>query len=108
MSNMPEKDAGLWAAVAAFLSAHSPQISAFAMSVAVAVLRVVYGGGGRRQQLLEGSLCGLAAVAVVPLLEYLGLPSSMAIFAGCLVGFVGAKNIEGYADRILGRKADHL
>jgi len=105
MKQMPEKDPGLWAAISAFLSVHGSQVYAVLMSFAVAALRVVYGGGGRRQMLLEGALCGLAALAMVPLLEYLGLPSSMAIFAGAAVGFVGVEKLREYADRLLGRKA---
>lgn len=101
---MPERDPGLWASISAFLSAHWPQIYAFLMSVAVAALRVVYGGGGHRQMVIEGALCGLAALATVPLLEYLGLPSNLAVFIGACAGFIGVEKIREYADRILSRK----
>lgn len=103
MPKMPERDPGLWASISAFLSAHWPQIYAFLMSVAVAALRVVYGGGGHRQVVIEGALCGLAALAMVPLLEYLGLPSNLAVFTGAAVGFVGVEKLREYADRLLGR-----
>lgn len=106
MTKMPERDPGLWAAITAFLHLHGAQVYAFLMSVAVAALRVVYGGGGHRQMAIEGALCGLAALATVPLLEYLGLPSNLAVFIGACAGFVGVEKIREYADRILSRKVD--
>lgn len=101
---MPERDPGLLAAIAAFINLYGSQIYAFLMSVAVAALRVVYGGGGHRQMFLEGTLCGLAALATVPLLEYLGLPSNLAVFIGACAGFIGVEKIREYADRILSQK----
>ena len=64
MAHMPEKDPGQWAALIAWVIAHQPQLGAAGLSVAIAVLRVVYGGGSRRQMLLEGALCGLITLAL--------------------------------------------
>lgn len=63
MAPMPEKDPGLWAALIAWVIAHQPQLYAAGLSVAIAVFRVMYGGGNRRQMLLEGALCGLITLA---------------------------------------------
>lgn len=106
MPTMPEKDPALWTALLAWVSTVAPQLYAPALSVAVAVLRVIYGGGGSRQMVLEGLLCGLATLSLVPLLEWLGLPSNMATFAGGMVGFVGVEKLREYADRLIGRKVD--
>ncbi len=106
MPKMHDKDPSLWAALLAWFSVHQPQLYAFLLSVGIAVLRVVYGRGSRRQMFLEGALCGLVTLALVPLLEWLGLPQSMATFVGGAVGFMGVEKIRDYADRWLGRKVD--
>lgn len=80
MPNMPEKDPGLWAAMIAWLLLHQPQLYAAGLSIGIAVLRVMYGGGTSRQMYLEGALCGLVTLSLVPLLEWMGLPQSMATF----------------------------
>lgn len=102
---MPEKSPDLWAALFAWLAVNQPQLYAMALSIGIAVLRVVYGGGTRRQMALEGALCGLVTLALVPLLEWAGLPQSMATFAGGAVGFMGVEKLREYADRFLSKKA---
>lgn len=106
MPNMPEKDPGLWAAALAWLVLHQPQLFAAGLSVVVAVLRVMYGGGTRRQMCLEGALCGLVTLSLVPLLEWMGLPQSMATFAGGAVGFLGVEKVRGYYERAAARKVE--
>ncbi|MFD2405467.1 phage holin, lambda family [Azorhizophilus paspali] len=90
----------------AWLAAHQPQIGAFALSAAVGGLRVVYGGGSRRQMLLEAALCGLMTLAAIPLLAYFGLPQSMATVAGGGIGFIGVEKLRDYSDRIFARKVE--
>lgn len=102
---MPEKSPDLWAALLAWLSIHAPSVYAFLLSAAIAVVRVIYGGGTRRQMVLEGVMCGLATLTLVPLLQYLGLPQSMATFAGGLVGFIGVEKLRDIAIRFGERKA---
>lgn len=97
---MPEKNPDLWAAVISWLSANAPSLYALLLSIAIAALRVIYGGGTRRQMLLEGALCGLATLAVVPLLRVTGLPESMATFAGGLIGFMGVEKLRDIAVRL--------
>lgn len=103
-----KEDPSFWAALLAWLSLHQPQIYAGLTAGLTALVRVIYGGGGRRQMMLEGALCGLIAVSLVPVLEYLSLPSNLATFAGCMVGFMGVEKIRDYANRWLGRKADQV
>jgi len=101
---MPEKDPTLWVSVLAWLGTIAAALYAPGLSVAIAVLRVIYGNGGRRQMFIEGALCGLCTLSIVPLLEWLGLPSSMATFAGGAVGFLGVDKLRVYADRFLDAK----
>lgn len=101
MSNMPEKNPGVWAAALAWLAAHQTQIYA-SEAAAVALCRVVYGGGGKRQMVLE-AICGMIGSSLIPVLEYLTLPANLATFAGCMVGFVGVEKLRDYSDRFMSR-----
>jgi lambda family phage holin len=101
---MNDKDPQLWATLAQWASENAPAILAPALSFVIAGLRVIYGGGERRQVFLEAALCGLATVSIVPALEWLGLPQSMATFAGGMVGFVGVEKLRAYADKLIGLK----
>lgn len=101
-----EKDPNTWAALLAWLSAHQPAIAAGVFAGVMALCRVVYGGGGIRKAVLEGAICGLIGMSLIPLLEYFSLSSGLANFAGCMVGFIGVDKLRDYADRFLGRKAD--
>ena len=103
---MPEKNPDLWAAFSAWLSVHQPQVYAGFMAAAVAMLRVVYGGGKRRQILLEGAICGLIGVALIPLLEWMAMPPNLATFGGCMVGFIGVEHLRDWAVRIGRRRVD--
>jgi len=102
---MPEKNPDLWAALLAWLAVHAPTLYAFALSVVVAAVRVIYGGGTHRQMVLEGVMCGLATLTLVPLLQYLGLPQGMATFAGGLVGFIGVEKLRDIAIRFGEKRA---
>ena len=101
---MPEKNPDLWVMVAAWLQMNSPSLYAFGLSVVMAVLRTVYGGGCWRCALLEGCICGLVTLALVPLLEWFGLPQSMATFAGGWVGFLGVEKLRVVADKLVMRR----
>lgn len=103
-STVPEKDPTFWAAVSALVSLYSTQIYAFVLSVGIAGVRVIYGGGTHRQAILEAILCGLVTLAIVPLLAHFGLPESMATFAGGACGFLGTEKLREISDRILSRK----
>lgn len=96
---MPERPE-TWAALLAWLSAHYPQLYAAGLSFVVALTRVIYGGGTRRQALLEATLCTLITLGLIPVLEWFGLPQNMATAAGVFTGFLGVKKIAEFADRI--------
>ena len=88
-----------------WIAAIAPQLYAPALSVTIAVFRVIYGGGSHRQMMLEGALCGLATLSLVPALQYLGLPENMSTFAGGAVGFLGVEKLRELADKFIERKA---
>jgi len=98
MPHMPDKP-DTWVIVLAWLSQHSPTIYAASLSFVMAALRIVYGGGTRRQALLEATICTLLTISLISVLEYFGLPSSLATPAGIWIGFLGVKKIANLADR---------
>lgn len=98
MNNMPDKP-DTWLVILAWLGQHASTIYAGALSFVVGALRIIYGGGTRRQALLEASLCTLITIGLIPLLEYFGLPQSFATAAGVFIGFLGVKKIADLADR---------
>ena len=95
-----------WEAIAAWLESIGPALYAPALSAAIAVLRVVYGGGSHRQMLLEGALCGLVTLALKPALVWLGLPEDLAVFIGACVGFVGVEKLREWAIRVGEKRVD--
>lgn len=105
MPNMPEKDPGLWAAVLALVLAHQPQLYTGGIAAAVAMCRVIYGGGRGRKVVLEGTICGLIAISLLPVLGTSRCPN-LSVFAGCMVGFMGVEKLREYSDRFMSKKAD--
>lgn len=103
---MLDKDPGSWSDWWEWLSQHAPFLHAVLLSIAIAVVRVIYGGGKWRQVLGEGVLCGLLTLAAISGMEWFGVPQSAANFVGGLIGFVGVKKIGERLDKFLDRKAD--
>jgi lambda family phage holin len=99
MPNMPDKP-DTWALMLAWLNQHAPILYPAGLSFAMAVLRITYGGGSRRQMLVEGVLCGGLTLTIISGLEFFGLPQSMATFVGGWVGFLGVEKIRSIADRL--------
>ncbi len=95
----------LFAVIIKWFAHHQVAIHAVGLSMLISVVRVVYGGGRARQIALESVLCGLVTVAIIPLLEVLGLPQSMASFVGGCVGFIGVDKLREIAIRFAKNKA---
>ena len=66
----------------------------------MAVLRITYGGGTRRQMLVEGAICGGVTLTIISGFEFFGLPQSMAAFVGGWVGLLGVEKVRAIADRV--------
>lgn len=98
MPNMPDKP-DTWVIVLAWLSQHAPTLSAAGLSALMAAVRIIYGGGTRRQALLEATICTLMTIGLIPVLEYFGLPQNFATAAGVFIGFLGVKKLADLADR---------
>lgn len=102
---MPEKDLGVWSTAFEWLSQHAPFVHAVLLSMVIAVVRVIYGGGKWRAAMLESIFCGLITIAAFSGMEWFGVPATAAAFIGGCIGGLGVKKISEYADRFIGRKA---
>ena len=98
MPDMPDKP-DTWVLVLAWLSQHAPAFYAAGFAISISALRIIYGGGTRRQAKLEATICMLQTTSLIAVLEYFGLPSSLATPAGIWIGFLGVKKIADLADR---------
>jgi len=93
-------------AVTSFIAVNAQHLYAFTLAVVISVFRVIYRKGGLWQMFIEGSLCGLATLTVIPLIAYFGLPDSMAQFAGGVIGWVGVSKLSGYLDTMISNKVE--
>lgn len=99
MKRTMEKD--LLQALMHWLSDNAPQLYALCLVIGIALSKAAQQEEGISSKDIWGAvLSGLLTLALYPLLEYLGLPSTMAIFAGALVAFIGAKKLEGYVNEV--------
>lgn len=87
-------------AVMGWLSDHSPQVYAMCLAIGIALTKAASEDGIDTKDMWGAVLSGLLTLALYPVLEYTGVPSTMAIFGGALVAFIGAKKLEGYVDEI--------
>ena len=99
-----EKDPGLWGMILAWLYQNLPTIYSFCLAFTIAAIRVLYGGGTRRTMILEGALCGALSLSLVSGLELFGIPTDAAAFIGGMVGFIGVKQLQIVALRILNKR----
>lgn len=95
---MPDKPDS-WAKLLAFLAANAPMLYAAALACFIAFMRVMYCRGGWRLAFLESCLCGAFTAGAFPLLDYFGLPQSLAAALGAFLGMLGVKKIAALADR---------
>ena len=63
--SMSEKTPEFWVIALAWLSQHSPTIYAATLSFVMAALRIIYGGGTRRQAMLEATICMLLTTSLI-------------------------------------------
>ena len=87
VSKLPHKNPDNWLFISQFLAAP-------VLAFITAYLRAMYEGKSKKARWLEGSLLGLATVAISPVLEWFGLPNNLAIVFAVTVGFVGVETLK--------------
>ncbi len=98
---MPEKNSDNWFAahfLIKWLIENSQLLAAFAMSFVVAVLRTVKDG---KLDLIEAGLCGMLTLASWSMIEYIGLPTKIAIFVGGMIAWLGTAWCQKYVKSML-------
>ncbi|MGL4270208.1 MAG: phage holin, lambda family [Plesiomonas sp.] len=100
---MPEKDPSIWAWLCAWAYQNSPTIYSFCLAFTIAGIRVLYGGGTKRTMILEGALCGALSLSFVSGMKWFGIPVDAAAFIGGMVGFIGVKQLQIFALRIINK-----
>lgn len=99
-SPMPEKDLTLWALALAWLHEHTPVLYAACLTLATAVLRVIYRGGTWCQALLEAPICMLLTLSIIPVLRFFDLSQDLATAAGVWIGYFGVRKVAGWVERV--------
>ncbi|HDH0767287.1 TPA: phage holin, lambda family [Klebsiella pneumoniae] len=74
------------------------------MSITITILRVAYTGGGWRQMLLEGALCGALTLTAASCMGLIGLPPAATIALGGAIGFIGVEKVRGVLIRVLNQR----
>jgi len=88
MKRMPDRP-DTWAWLAAWLEQNWPAIYSGLLAVVIASLRVIYGGGTVRREVIKAPLCGTPALSASHGLSLLGVPISAAPFFGGVIGLLG-------------------
>ena len=104
MPNMPEKDPNLWAMALAWLHQHSPVIYAAGLALVMAILQTIHRGGTWCQALLEGPICVLLTLSLIPVLEHFELSPNLATAAGIWIGYFGVRKVAGWVERVADSK----
>lgn len=88
----------------AWMQSHADILGPMVMSAAIAALRVMYGGGRLRETVFEAILCGVITITILSGLNLIGVPETAGVFAGGMIGFLGVKKVQGYAEKLLDRR----
>lgn len=104
MNAMPEKDPTLWAMMLAWLHHHAPVLYAVGVALLTAMLRIRYRGGTWCQALLEGPICMLLTLSVIPILEHFELSPNLATAAGVWIGYFGVRKVADWVERLADSK----
>ncbi|MGS0737983.1 phage holin, lambda family [Pseudomonas sp. GG8] len=100
---MPDKPY-TWAIVLAWLHEHASMMYAVGLSLVMTVLRTFYRGGTWCQALLEGPMCMLFTLSLIPVLELFELSQNLASAAGIWIGYFGARKVSSLVERYASAK----
>ncbi|WKS98491.1 phage holin, lambda family [Gallibacterium salpingitidis] len=103
---MPDKDPGVWLIIWAYLQQNYNAIAGFVMAFFMSILRALFlqQKSSYRRRVLDGAICGALTLSCMSLLNFLGMPENLAVFAGGMLGFIGAEKIREFLFRFISTK----
>ncbi|MEH5217034.1 phage holin, lambda family [Enterobacter hormaechei] len=96
---------GIFEQTMKWIALYLPSIYAGLCALGISALIDIRAGKPKLYTATGALICGIFALAVSALLEYLGLPANSGAFVGALVGFVGADRLRDMALAIVARRA---
>ncbi|WP_412524060.1 phage holin, lambda family [Brenneria populi] len=101
---MNNNDPGFWADLAAGLKNSWPQLFGAILAVLIRYGMLIYNGTEKKNEWVEGLVCGLLTLAITSSLDMFGLPISVSPAIGGAVGFIGVKKLGQAAIRALNNR----
>lgn len=96
---------GIFEQTMKWIALYMPSVYAGLCALGISALIDIRAGKPKLYTATGALICGIFALAVSALLEYLGLPANSGAFVGALVGFVGADRLRDMALAIVARRA---
>lgn len=96
---------GIFEQTMKWIALYLPSVYAGLCALGISALIDIRAGKPKLYTATGALICGIFALAVSALLEYLGLPANSGAFVGALVGFVGADRLRDMALAIVARRA---
>ncbi|MBP2171005.1 lambda family phage holin [Erwinia toletana] len=87
-----------------WIAINLPSIYAGLCALGISALIDVRAGKSKLYTATGALICGIFALAISVLLEYLGLPANSGAFVGALVGFIGADRLRDIALTLIARR----
>lgn len=101
---MNNNDPGFWAEIADAIKHSWPQVFGSLLAVLIRYGMLIYNGTEKKNEWVEGIVCGLLTLAITSSLNFFGLPESVSPVIGGFVGFVGVKKLGDAAVRALNKR----
>lgn len=87
-----------------WITEYLPSLYAGISALGVSALMDIRAGKPKLYMVTGSLICGIVAVALAALLNYLGLPNNAGAFVGAVIGFVGADKLRDVALQLFLRK----
>ncbi|WP_342656830.1 phage holin, lambda family [Pantoea sp. RSPAM1] len=87
-----------------WLAVYLPSVYAGLTALGISALMDIRAGKPKIYTATGALVCGIAALAVSAILEYLGLPANSGAFVGGMIGFIGADRLRDIAVSLFSKR----